>query len=180
MTRTERVNIIKQWYERGAGKPMIEELLPKHATAIAQYYATPQILNDERIAGTYCFEFVQGAARHTAYVGESGNIYWRLLEHFYNLVNGVTDWGISTKAVLNKDVKIEWMGTTGMTNKFCRETNEATLINKLKPFLQYTDPTSCEYGDDKKQRGLSREEIRPDICVCSRLRKARAEQLFSF
>ena len=179
MTRTEQVNIIKRWYECGAGKLMVEKYLPKHAAAIAQYYETPQILNDERIAGTYCFEFVQGTTRHIAYVGESGNIYWRLLEHFYNLINGVTDWGVPAKAVLNEDVKIEWCGTLSATDKYCREKDEENLISSLKPFLQYTDPASAEYGGDKKQRGLSHEEIRPDICVCSRLRKARAEQLFS-
>lgn len=179
MTRTERVNNIKQWYECGAGKLMVEALLPKHAEAIAQHYEIPQFLNDERLAGTYCFEFVQGTIRHTAYVGESGNIYWRLLEHIYNLVNGITDWGVPVKAILNEDIKIEWSGSSGIADKHCREEDEAKLISSLKPFLQYTHPTAKEYGTDKKQRGLLREEIRPDICICPYLRKARAEQLFS-
>ena len=180
MIRMEQVNVIKQWYERGAGKLMVESLLPKYSAAIAQYYETPQNLNDKRIAGTYRFEFVQGSTRHTAYVGESGNVYWRLLEHFYNLMNGVTDWGVPAKEFLNGNIMLDWTGSAGTTDKCCREAEEASLINSLKPFLQYTDPAAIEYGNDKRQRGLSREAIRPDICVCSRLRKSRAKELFSF
>lgn len=183
MTKAERVNqvnIIRRWYERGAGKLLVETFLPNHAAAIAQHYKTPQDQNDKSLAGTYRFDFIQGATRHTAYVGESGNIYWRLLEHFYCFMNGVSEWGIPAQAILNKDIKIEWSGKVGTTGKSCRESDEALLIDSLKPFLQYTDPNSKEYGDDKKMRGLTREEIRPDICVCSHLRKARAEQLFSF
>lgn len=182
MTKEERanqVNNIRRWYERGAGKLLVETLLPNHATAIAQHYKTPQAQNNRKLAGTYRFDFIQGTTRHTAYVGESGNIYWRLLEHFYNLINGVTEWGVPAKAVLNKDIRIEWTGVAGVPNENSRRSEETNLINSLKPFLQYTDPDSEEYGDDKKQPGLSREKIRSDFCVSPRLRRARAEHLFS-
>lgn len=182
MTRVNRKNqvmAIKQWYEYGGGKHLIEKLLPDHAATIEQYYKIPQNINDERLAGVYYFEFVQGTYRNVSYVGQSGNIAWRFLEHLYNFFNGVTDWGVPAEAVLNEDIKIEWTGIPGTTDRFCREADEARLISYMKPFLQYTDPTSDEYGNDKKQYGRTREEIKPDICVCSYLRKARAKKLFS-
>lgn len=179
MTRTEQVNAIKLWYEHGTGKNLIETFLPKQASSIAEYYKTPQNINNPKIAGTYHFDFIQGGTKHAAYVGESGNIFWRLLEHLYNLFNSVTDWGIPADAILNNEIQLAWEGTTGISDEHCRREEEKSLIQKLKPFLQYTNPNSPEFGKDKKQRGVSREKISADICVSGSLRRSRARALFT-
>ena len=144
MMRTEQVSNIKQWYECGTGKMMVEKYLPKQAEAIAANYAVPQMDNEKKLAGVYHFDFTQEDKQITAYVGESGNIYWRLLEHFYNLVNGVTSWGVPVTEILKKNITIEWYGMTGIVDKELREEVEAVHIKAWEPFLQYTANTDPE------------------------------------
>lgn len=126
----------------------------------------------------YQFYFVKDEIKHSAYIGEAGNIYFRLLEHLYNLFNNITEWGVSPKDFLEDKIKIEWEYEKGISREEMRRKIEKEKIEEIKPFLQYTEKDSPEYGEDKKQYGVARDEIRPDYCICNDLRRKRAKRIF--
>lgn len=172
------VDAIKKWFKNGKGREIVRKLLPEQEENISKYLNLPQCLNKEEVSGVYLFSFTKDNVKHSAYIGEAGNVYFRLLEHLYNLFNNVTEWGLSPESFLIHNVKIEWVCETGIANEAARRKKEREKIEEFKPFLQYTSPDSPEYGDDKKQYGEIRENVRPDYCVCKDLRKKRAVALF--
>lgn len=172
------VDLIKKWFVHGEGREIIRNLLPEQELKILKCLNIPQHLNRKEISGIYHFLFIKDGIKHSAYIGEAGNVYFRLLEHIYNLFNNVTEWGVSGKSLLEGTVKIEWLCEVGVPNEKIRKDIEKENIEQFKPFLQYTAPNSPEYGKDKWQYGKTREEILSDYCVCNELRKKRAAKLF--
>lgn len=172
------VDLIKEWFEQGDGREIIKNLLPEQEEKVLKYLNIPQFLNRREISGVYHFLFTKDGKKHSAYIGEAGNVYFRLLEHIYNLFNNVTEWGVSAKSFLEGTVNIEWLCEVGIPDEKTRKEIENKKIEQFKPFLQYTAPDSPEYGKDKWQYGKTREEILSDYCVCNELRKKRAAKLF--
>lgn len=172
------VNVMKEWFKNGRGREIVKYLLPEQEEMIFRYLNVPQYLNREEISGVYHFSFAKDNVKHSAYIGEAGNVYFRLLEHLYNLFNNITEWGLSPESFLEDNIKIDWICEVGISNENMRRKMEREKIEEFKPFLQYTSPNSPEYGDDKKQYGEIRENVRPDYCVCKDLRKKRAMALF--
>ncbi len=184
MVRKDKVMSIMEWYESGDGKKIINEMLPYVQQNVSQNYKIPQFLNRNDVAGVYKFYFKKGNRVSAAYIGEAGNVYFRLLEHLYNLFNKITNWGVSPDEFSAGNMQLIWECKIGISDKVKREKCETEEIEKEKPFLQYTAIDSNEYGQDKvlydklQKRKLHRDEIRTDICVIKPLRKKRAEELF--
>lgn len=171
-------NAMKEWFKKGKGRDIIKHLLPEQEDMIHKYLNVPQYLNKEEISGVYHFSFVKDGIKRSAYIGEAGNVYFRLLEHLYNLFNNITEWGVYPESILNGIIGIEWVCEIGISSVAERRKMEKDKIDEFKPFLQYTSPNSVEYGEDKSQYGESREKIRSDYCVNKDLRRKRAAELF--
>ena len=156
--RSEMVTTLNNWYEFGKGKAIINSLFPELDNAIRDNYTVPQYLNEPNVAGLYKFIFCNSDLKRTGYIGESGNVYFRFLEHIYNLFENKTSWGVPPQYFENGDLKIEWHILEHESDQQNRKNKEILYIEREQPFLQY----AFNHG-----------------CINSELRKKRAEEIFN-
>ena len=128
------VNAIKEWFKNGKGREITRKLLPEQEQKIGKYLNVPQCLNREEISGVYQFYFVKDNIKNCAYIGEAGNIYFRLLEHLYNLFNNITEWGVFPKDFLEEKIKIEWECEVGISSEEIRRKIEKEKSRRLNLF----------------------------------------------
>ena len=165
---------VKRFARSKAGLKKIGRIAPETAAVLAEhpeYLDICQKKNDPRVAGCY----VNSLFGKPFYIGSSGNIYLRLCEHIYNFCKNSAYYG----ALYTTDIPADFsIFSHGVITDSDRELIEFDAIDRLKPILQYTDPSSPEYGFDKPiASGKTRETIRPDICIYKHLRKKRCNEI---
>ena len=144
----------------------IIKLLEEHP----EYLDIHQFYSDPRVCGNYLITLFEDKDWYT---GESGNVLLRACEHIYNMLTSDCFGGIIDKNVPARIEVIAW----GVTDPKLRRLFEACVVEARKPYMQFTDPASEEYGSDKfVPEGENRETLRADATIKIDLRRKRFEQ----
>lgn len=164
----DRKKII-DWYEQGNGKTLINSYLSSQATFINDNYLIAYNTCTEN-TGVYKITFNDVPI----YIGESGELAFRLLTHSYNIFTGSTNWGITSSEILQKRVEL---GVKILENKISnqkdRKQKENEAICNYKPLLQYKSEKyypSDKAKKDRNGRWMKREEIPNDWCLKKEVR----------
>ena len=165
---------VKRFARSKAGLKKIKRLAPDIARLIEnnpEYLDIPQVFNDPFLSGCYTIHI----CGRCVYVGESGNMAFRIIEHIYNYCTGADKFGHQYDPGIPAEFKgVAW----GVTDKDFREAFESSAIDLLHPLLQYTSTDAPEYGSDKPiPDGETRETMRSDICITTNLKIERVNAL---
>lgn len=161
--RKQKVIKILRFARAKSAQKIIGRLSPELLQIITEepeLLELPQEQNDSRVAGLYRIR-VYGK---DYYIGESGNVFFRLAEHIYNYIKEPAVFGMPK---FDLDIPCSFdVAALHCCSKEIREAIESNLINKLHPLMQYTAQDDPAYGRDKfVPDGETRASIRPDICV---------------
>ena len=172
--RAIKVNKMRRFALSAAGQKKMRIIAPDLVDTIVahpDYLEIEQIKDDSRVAGLY-MNTIYGVPFYT---GESGNVFWREIEHIYDYITSSEWYGGKYDAKVPARFTVYALG---VQDKALRESMERKAIKVTHPVLQWTDPNAPEYGKDKYlPEGETRESIRPDICVFPYLRKIRYEEV---
>lgn len=170
------INKVKRFARSKAGLKVVRQLAPEIARIIEEhpeYLDIPQNKNDPRLAGNYQICFFD----QIFYTGESGNCVFRLAEHIYNYCDSADAFGHKYEPADAIPARFE-IFASGVIHKEMRELIEASVVKKMKPILQYTDPYAPEYEIDKPiPDGETRESMRSDICIFTNLKVDRFDKI---
>lgn len=176
MTSRERqiyISKVKRFARSKTGLAKIRKIAPEVAQTIElhpEYLEIVQKDNNPLVAGNY----ITSIFGRPFYSGSSGNAYLRVCEHIYNFLTDATFYGGVYKRGMPAYFTVY---ATGIESKGMREFIEFQVIQKIKPILQWTDPDSFEYGNDKPiPSSKTRDSMRPDICISVPMRFKRFEQ----
>lgn len=172
--RRKYIAKVKRFATSQAGLAKISKIAPEAATVIKEhpeYLDIPQYRNDARVSGIYQCEIFG----KPFYVGSSGNVYLRLCEHIYNFCTDPAAFG----ACWTRETPAHFsIIASGVSIPEHREAMEFGAIKAVNPVLQYTDPSSADFGRDKPlASGETRESLRTDICVTVPLRIERFKKI---
>ena len=161
---------ILDWYENRKGKDFICTYIPNQAKFIDNFYLCNNNSCNEN-AGVYMIKFNNKAV----YIGQAGNIAYRLITHIYNLVNKKTEWGIELYYIengyINLDISIL---EDSILNENKRKQKEYEYINLELPILQNCYEKYYPYDKAKKYsngKWMKRKDIPADWCIRKALRK---------
>lgn len=161
------------WYEN-KGRILISQHIDN------AYKLDQQYKNDiPQNCGVYMITF----NKKPVYIGQSNNVYYRVLEHLYNIFEQKTEWGIKPSHVATSQIIIDFeILHSNITDEEGRENLESEEINKRKPLLQADDPATYpkdkNFKDKITNEWLAREDIASDICVKPYIRKRRIRETF--
>ena len=120
---------VKRFAKSKAGLKKIKRLAPDIARLIAdnpEYVNIPQAYDDPFLSGCYTIHI----CGRCVYVGESGNLVFRIIEHIFNYCTGAEKFGHQYDPGIPAEFKgVAW----GVTSKNLREAFESAAIDRLHP-----------------------------------------------
>lgn len=160
------------WYENKKGRSLILKYID-NANKIDEQYKNDIPQN----SGVYMITF----NKIPIYIGESNNVYYRILEHLYNIFEQKKEWGIKPSNIFTGKIIIDFeILHSHITDVENRKSLESEEIIMRKPLLQADDSTT--YPEDKackiNGKWIPREQIPIDWCVKPKIRKRRIKETF--
>jgi|SRR5699024_5372277 len=162
---------IIQWYEDGPGKSFINEYTNINEYVMRNY----KEMDSKEVSGIYIIKFND----LPIYIGESGQMGKRFVEHMYNLAtDGINFFGVKLNEVIEKKVKVRIdILENELIDISIRKKKEVEAIKKHEPILQVKykryHPRDKFFKNNKTNEWLIRDEIRDDICIRKKLRRER-------